>query len=373
MNCKNEKPKLILVGSYPPPTGGCSVHVQRLSKSVKRQFDVTVLDFYNNKNSSTVERMVFRCGSRPPMNLIRAAYQLKRQKPHLIHFHVSSLGRFVFVGRLLGICSGKETKKILTIHSGSFVVNFKQLGVIKRYLLKNLLNSLDHLIVVSDEQNKLLNKIGYSSSTISLIPAFIPPEVSVNEALQNDIHDLKRKEKIVFVSSGYAIPIYRYEVILDAIEQSAYSDKIGLILCFYNQPDQKYLSEIRTRVKANPNVLTLFNLDSGQFNFVLSQCEIYVRATELDGDCVAIREAIYHNKRVIASDCVHRPVECKLFSSGSVDSLRDAIDALLEDSSAVIEPNESINNADKIKNIYYRLLGQKKVYEPEKFAGFDGK
>ena len=50
-----------------------------------------------------------------------------------------------------------------------------------------------------------------------------------------------------------------------------------------------------------------------------------MRATDRDGDAVAIREASYFGKTVIASDCVERPSGTILFRTGDAESLAGAL------------------------------------------------
>jgi hypothetical protein len=65
-----------------------------------------------------------------------------------------------------------------------------------------------------------------------------------------------------------------------------------------------------------------FLLINGEFSFVrvIEQSDIVLRPTNADGDAVTIREAIYLNKLVLASDVIDRPENTILFKN------RDMID-----------------------------------------------
>jgi hypothetical protein len=356
MTPKKFKPKVILVGSYPPPIGGCSIHIKRLAGNIKEKFRVRVIDLYGPQNLQFVKDIVYRCGKIIPLNLLRAVLQLHVQKGDIVHFHVSSMKKFVYVGHLLLSLVSKSSKSMVTVHSGSFVHDYKKSGLLKKYLILNLLQNFSHVIVVGFEQYKLLLSEGLSDKSLSLIPAFFQPNFKTDERISRIIYEFKIKYRIIIVSSGSAVPLYGFNLILDAMEKNQDFDSFGLIFCFYNQYDEEYYKSIVNRVKNWPNIYIFKDLDPERFNYVLKECDIYIRATDRDGDCVAIREARYYGTLVIASDCTKRPNGCKLFETGNLNSLAEKVIQALSLKNVWSEYSNDSDNAAEIIKIYQRLI-----------------
>jgi hypothetical protein len=52
---------------------------------------------------------------------------------------------------------------------------------------------------------------------------------------------------------------------------------------------------------------------------------LFLRLTPTDGDSVSVREAIYFNCNVVASDVIQRPKECDIYNYGNFESLVNII------------------------------------------------
>ena len=62
---------------------------------------------------------------------------------------------------------------------------------------------------------------------------------------------------------------------------------------------------------------------------LIKKCQIVLRPTLSDGDALTVREALYFNKKVIASDIVNRPQGKILYKSGDSLDLFDKIIATI--------------------------------------------
>lgn len=351
-----DKNEVLLVGSYPPPYGGCSVHIQRLQKSLAEKFNIKALDLYSNETAQDRKNHVCRCGNKLPINLIKAILALLDSNAGLIHFHVAAMGNFLFAGFLLLLPIKSGVKKVITIHSGSFVKNFASVGLFKRKLLLGLLRKFDHIIVVNAEQKVMIGKLGINGESITVAPAFLPPIAKAAVDIVRSLDDLRTGGRRIIVSSGYALPYYGFHVLLDAIISNAeYRKDVSVVLCFYNTYDQKYLAEIELKLK-NVRHAVFRDLDPDEFSYVLSKSDIYVRATDRDGDAVAIREAAFFGKKIVASDCVERPAGSILFDLNNVVDLDRALAQALHDANAGIVTFDYYDNLKKIDAVYKKLL-----------------
>ncbi len=345
--------KILLVGSYPPPTGGCSVHIKRLKDYLDRSgYDVKVLDLYAKKIQNEISNVISFNGSKA-YNLLACVKHIIKSDADILHFHVSAMNNFVIAGYPLIWASKSHSKKILTIHSGSFVQMFNGFSVFKKKIALLLLNKFHHIIVVNNEQLNLLS-LNLKNKNISVIPAFMPPVIEENECLEKEILKFKEKCQYVVVSSGYGLDYYGYDQIIDAITgDDLLNTKCGLLLCLYNTYDEAYMDTLNTKLCRLKNKLVFKDLNSGNFAFLLNNSDIYIRATDRDGDAVAIREAAYFKKPVIASDSVSRIDGCRIYRYGNIEELRQMLlDVLTKQAGSTVDDTSS--GIKEIINIYQR-------------------
>jgi len=318
------KDRVLLVGSYPPPYGGCSVHVMRLREALRENFNVEVIDLYGS-GARRDDRAIVRCGRRKPFNALRAVLALLRRPAPLVHFHVAGMDAFLYAAYPMLAALRRETGKLITIHSGSFVAGFEQGPVWRRMLLQHMLRHFDRIVTVNQDQRKFLIRIGVQPERILVIPAFLPPVARESSRARRALQSLAGCHRIV-VSSGYGLTYYGFEFIVEALELlQAERDHWGLLLCMYNTFDETYVTKLERSFSSGVSGVIIRDLAPEEFAWVLERCDIYVRATDRDGDAVAVREAQFYGKMVIASDCIPRPAEVRLFKTNDSCSLAQAL------------------------------------------------
>jgi glycosyltransferase involved in cell wall biosynthesis len=314
--------RIALVGSYPPPYGGCSVHVQRLQRALEGDFEVEVIDVYGEPQASDGASVV-RCGRRPA-GALRALGALRRSRASIVHFHVAAMDAFLWASFPLLACVSSQARPIVTVHSGSFVGSFASGPAWRRATLRAVMGRFHRIVVVNDGQRRFLEGLGVAARRIAVIPAFLPPAAVESARAGAVLASLEGRLRLV--ASGYGMPHYGFHVILDALERDPVEARTGLIVCAYNSYDERYMAELAARRNVACRIVR--DLDPAEFAWILQRCDAYVRATDRDGDAVAIREAAYFGKAVIASDCVERPAGTLLFRTGDAGSLGSALETL---------------------------------------------
>jgi glycogen(starch) synthase len=331
------KKRIAVVGGYPPPYGGISVHIQRLKREYSDCFMIHVIDVYNGRDENPILEEVYRCGGTIPFNLWRSVKRLREVDAHLVHFHVSAMAKFAVAGFLFVMTLKKGTKKIITIHSGSFIQQYRNSGRLRRLMVMRLLRVFDRIISVNAENKKLLKELGIPEERISLIPAFLPPIVERSREIDEELNNLRDDTRKIVLVSGCARKYYGFHLVLDALDDLGMGRKnIAVVFVFHHSfhhsYDNEYVSTLERSLERGVPYRIFKDLNPGEFSFLLSKIDIYVRATDRDGDAVTLREAIYFGKQTIASDCVKRPRGVVLFETGRVDSLRKAIEKTMHGS-----------------------------------------
>ncbi len=320
---------ITLVGAFPPPYGGISVHAQRLSQLLTEAFPEQpqrVLDFYGRKRQAD-DVGVVRPRAGGIGEALRAVALLRDRRARVVHFHVASMDNFLAYGPLLlgGVPAG--TRKFLTVHSGGFIRSIERGGQARQARLARIVGRFDEVIAVNPAQREYLADHGLEAGRIQVIPAFLPPVMKASAEVERTMRALARPGRRLLLISGFAIRMYGFHTLVEAAQRLRHDGlDVGLVCCFYTKFDQAYLAELDALI---PNDLphALFrDLTPEAFSHLLSAIDVFVRATDADGDCVAIREAASFGKPVVASDCVARlpgVVTYKTFDAGAMtDALR---------------------------------------------------
>jgi len=330
MKSKGIIPKVFIVGAYPPPIGGNSIHIKRLlERCLSNGISAIVLDPYNFPTKNDLNE-VYRFKGNAFIRSIKLFLKIFRCHDYsIIHIHVSAMKRFFFFALPFIICS-RGRKRIITIHSGSFQEQTESKSIFYRLWLNLTLNRFNHIITVNDIQaNYLIEKIQIKRDKINIIPAFIPP-MSFNSNFSIPIES--QSVKWLVLSSGYCTKLYGYFEILNVIDKLQKEGwSIGIILAIYSEYDKDILRQIENKIKKMKDAIIYNDLSSDKFISLQKICKLYIRATYKDGDAIAIREAAMMGCRIIASDCVIRPKGCALFKTGDEQSLYLVLKKCLSD------------------------------------------
>ena len=341
---KNKKLNILLVGSYPPPYGGISVHIERLHRFINNRSDkCQILHTGFNKSKLINNKDIVWIFD------IFKLFRLKKTKT-IVHIHVSAFRNLLKIYLLSRFFNNQ--RKLITIHSGTFIKKLKKQSKFRHFILRKVLGNFNYIIAVNTEQKQLLSNIfKVNSNKIVIIPAFINPISSRTDFDNKDISLIEQSKKIKIVMSGYLQAYYGYDLVLNYLENN--QEYFGYFI-FYGTNNEEYKNRIINRIEILDNAHYFIDLSPQQFNWLLKNADVYVRNTDRDGDCVAIREAAYWGVKVCASNSVTRPVETELFSFNNKFEFEKAIRNIInQPNSGKISPG--INYANNIYEVYESL------------------
>lgn len=339
-----------IIGPYPPPYGGISVHVMRLKAFlVSSGIQVTVLDYANSENSfkgKDVRKLAFL-----PLHLILSALKnLRGTKARITHIHISAAERYLKIGCLFWMATlGHRT--VLTIHSGRLIGVANNMGSKQKTLFGWLVRQFDAVITVSSEQANLLKtKFSVPKERLHVIPAFLPP---INTKQKKTVAELSRP---IVLAAGYVIPIYGYEVLLSAVEKLINRGlDFETYLVFYTERDPSYAAKIIMQAESL-GVKILEAMPPAEFLTLLSRTHVFVRPTFTDGDSNAVREAHWAGAHVVASDAVQRPSWAHCFTTGNAHSLAFKLEQFLQSERPDLSKRDLDHSGEAIQRLYNSLV-----------------
>lgn len=321
------KKTILIIGYIPPPIGGLAIHVKRLL-NVLESFDIRY-DFINYLAKFN------------PLTLL---IQILSHK--VIHLHSANPYMRLMVALF---CKLTQRVLILTFH-----------GNLGRYT--TLKNKADIWAIILAKYPVLINKDSYKialnlNKNCKLVSAFIPAEdANFSENLSTEITYWKKSYESIFCTNAFKFKLDKEgQEIYGITELSKIFKQLpskGLII---SDPSGDYKKSFQgANINLSPNIF-LISIPH-PFVGIIKLSDAFIRATTTDGDSLSVKEAIYADKVVIASDCVSRPAGCILYQCKNFEDLEKKIDQFkLENGNNY---GEVIDGSVELLNLYKELLNQ---------------
>ncbi len=291
--------RIALVGNWPPPYGGLSVHVAGLARALReRGVDVSVLDVGEGDHREP--------GVRPVRGAVRyaAALAAAAAERRLLHVHTNGANRKSW---LVAFAGGRARRLrappgVLTIHSG-LCPAYLAADLRRRALARAACAGYGRIVAVSDEIAAALRFAGVAQERLSVVSPFSPALVGPRETPPG-LAAFRGTHAPLFGAALARGAVYGADVLLPAFDAvRARLPLAGLVLF---GPDSA-----RAAV-AREGVLALGEVPHAAALAAIEAADVFVRATRADGDALSVREALALGRTVVATDAGHRPAGCLL-------------------------------------------------------------
>ena len=305
--------KLLLVGPYPPPHGGISVHVRGLEqRSIAAGVPTRVL----NSNNA---------GPRLILRIMAAA-----SRGWTIHFHTNghNLKSWILTS-LCGFAACFAPERILTLHSGMTPKYLEAVSPFRRFLARLVCAIYDRVICVSTGIRDAITHLGVDGAKTQISEAYLGvsiSEVPIDPALEQWMHS----HAPILSTAIFFRPEYGFDVLLNAIrELHRRHPLIGCVVMGDTEHRDTAMKQAQQAGVAE-NVWLAGDLGHDFCLNVMARSDVFVRPTLEDGDSVSVREAIALGVPVVASAVGARPAEAILFSAGDVSALARKLQSALD-------------------------------------------
>lgn len=337
--------KILLIGDYPPPYGGISVHVQQLAHFLR-------------KNGAVCDVLDIEPGGEPKEEAIRVAGPwgfLQKlvsfsSKGYVSHIHTNghnfkswlAIAVTAWVGRLLG------RRNIATVHSG-LMPDYARGGRGRMGLIRLAVWPLGKVIAVNQKIEKALLESGIDPGRICVLPAFALGERL--ESIPEAIRDHRRRHAPLIASAVYLEKEYGTDLLVEAcLALRQKYPRLGCLIMGSGGEAQALQSQIR-KGDGEGFIHLLGNVPHELCLSIMERSDLFVRPTLFDGDAISVREALALGIPTVASDAGFRPEGTHLFRPGSVEDLIRQIDRALQGERPP-SPREDRNNLVALRGVY---------------------
>lgn len=310
---------IILIGPLPPPVGGVSTHIERLSQHFQDQCEY-IIDLYpgvEKRISSDVHKVSRRKGW--IYKLYFLARWLLNAKARIAHFHFSTYGSL-----LLLTCLPKLRKKwVLTLHHGALSDGNKVLSFLKLFAL----NRVDVIIAISHSQEIFYKRKNISSKKIKRLSSYLPPVFNNDGKVPEQFSNIKSAFSNVILANGYVTKIYRHDFLIALARRRP---DVAVVLVIYGEFEKKCYEQVYEASRELDNFFIQSSVPNQDFLSMLKLCDCYVRPNAVDSYGLAVADACSLSVPVVASDVCERHPGAILFESGNFEQFDSKVEQALK-------------------------------------------
>ena len=351
---------LIIFGALPPPRGGVTTHIERLIPYLEE----AGIKFVVVDHSRVLKEKGYIISLR--REPIKMLCSFMHQGAKVLHCPLSTITicklMFLLFMRVIGI-----RLTITLVAAPEITIGNSPL---KRFYMLALANFSSHIVAANRNFKNLLLDNGIPENMVSVFPAFIPPK-NISIEKQSISHDavefcVNRKPLIVTYAYGpdiyNGLDLYGLDLIVQvAKELRADLPQAGFVVVIPEITNKSYFRELRTNIRENGLEPFFYFAIGNQFSFVpfLQYADLFIRATNTDGDALTLREALYCRVPSVASDVCYRPEETMLFHSRDFPDLCRAVRRTLDSKRNAQHDTgpQQINNAELFIDVFKRTAG----------------
>ena len=312
--------KTLLVGPYPPPHGGISVHVSGLEKrSLAAGVPVKVLNS-NNANAKLVSRIV--------------GHSLRGWTVHC-HTNGHNLKSWLLAG-ICGTAGKTGAGAILTLHSGMVPAWLKAASPKHRLLARLVCRTYARIICVSAAIRDALAALGVPPGKLEMAEAYLGV-AATGAAPEPQVLNWMKAHSPLLSTAVFFRPEYGFEGLLSALSKLRRQNP--LIGCLV-MGDGEHRAEAEQTIRAaglERSVLLMGDVEHDVCVTLISRSDVFVRPTLEDGDSVSVREAVGLGVPVVASAVGTRPAAAILFPRGDASAMAQSIETALRSTGRTAE------------------------------------
>lgn len=317
--------KLLLVGPYPPPHGGISVHVATAHQLLTRSGACChVLDAGGHR-----KRPGGVAGSLPSGVRLLARVREHARRGWTLHLHTNGHNAKSWLVAVACAAAAREAPaRVLTVHSGMAPEYLRSGGAWGRALARRALGTYDRVLCVNPEVRSAARDQGAPEERLEVVPAYLPAPPPEGELPARFREWLERHTPVLTTTLFYR-PEYGFDLLLATLRRlKRRHPELGCLVLGSGEGELAARRRLREEGMAEW-VHLAGDVTHDLCLALMARSDLFVRPTLVDGDALSVREALGLGLPVVASDTGHRPPGPVLFPPGDADALEEALETAL--------------------------------------------
>ena len=345
---------ILQLGPYPPPHGGVQTNILDIREELLRNgFECSIIAITRSEKIIK-EKNVYH--PRRPTELLRLLYTLKYD---VLHLHVGGNLPLRVLGLMLACAEIARGKCVLTFHSGGYAVETVKTAN-PRTIEGLIFRQLTKIIVVNELMIEMFEKFGVESKKIKLIRPFVLSKPDDNVKVPAKFQEFWNEHQKVLLAVSGLETAYNLPLQINGLEQVRQKiPDAGLVIVGAGSLEQDLRALIASK-HYSKHILLAGDTNHEIVLHLIKKCDVLLRTTTFDGDAISIREAIYLETPVIATDNGMRPEGVNLISADP--SIGDFVEKVVEvlskkaESKPIAENGHGRENVKAVLDIYQELM-----------------
>ncbi|MFP2907392.1 glycosyltransferase family 4 protein [Pyxidicoccus sp. 3LFB2] len=311
--------KVLLVGDYPPPYGGVSIHVQQLHGYLRGcGVETKVLDIGK--------------GGRPAPDVLPtrspAHFALRLagfiSSGWTVHVHTSGNNPKAWVlAGMVGGLPGSGSARVITLHSG-LLPDYLAASGARRNFARVALAGYARVVAVSTAVRDAVVACGVPEEKVVVQPAFIGSQVRPGP-VPAVVDAARARRKPLLAMAHHPSPVYGRKQAFRALKLLAEENpNVGLAVFGPGTDSEEFIRDARELGVAG-HLEVLGELEHPAALGLLARSDAFLRPTTHDGDSISVREALALGVPCVASDVCKRPEGTRVFAAGDEQSLASTV------------------------------------------------
>ena len=325
-----ENKKVALLGIMPPPLGGVSVHMQRVTDLFISQ--------HNSVSFFSTEHWLRKFF---PLYACKLIGWLLYKRPNSVYYHSTYLS-YSLSELVLLLCMRFFLRYEITIIDHDCRHLSKKTARQKR-IYAWIIQKIHRVVCIGISTYQSYQDNGIALTNYTIESAFIPPALHRASAIKatypSSLHTFMQEHTPLFLLSAAHLMLIDGKDIYGIDATSAMLSELkkeypdaGLIIGLSTIGNHRYFAQLQARIKQYDVAEQIFFLHGNKELWPLfEQIDIFLRPTLSDGDSISVREALYFNKPVVASDVVARPHDVSLYNVYDADAYAQTVSLVLQD------------------------------------------
>ena len=311
--------KVLLVGDYPPPYGGVSIHVQQLHGYLRGcGVEAKVLDI--GKGGRPAPDVI---PTRSPAHFaLRLAGFISSEWTVHVHTSGNNPKAWVLAGMVGGL-PGSLAARVITLHSG-LLPDYLAASSTRRNVARMALAGYARVVAVSGAVKAAIVACGVPEEKVVVQPAFLASQVRPGP-VPSVVGAARARRKPLLAMAHHPSPVYGRKLAFRALKLLAQEHPdVGLALFGPGTDSEDFIRDARELGVAR-HLEVLGELAHPAALGLIARSDAFLRPTTHDGDSISVREALALGVPCVASDVCTRPEGARVFTAGDAQSLACAV------------------------------------------------
>jgi glycogen synthase len=352
--------KVLLVGDFPPPHGGVSVHVEQLWRSFTAAgVMVKVLDIGRGPRMKA-----------PGVISARGVGEVASLLAHfsadgwLIHLHTSGNNPKSFLMAAAAGVALRPSPRVITLHSG-LLPSFLEAAYVHRVIAHAALRGYARIVTVSEAVRDAVLALDVPAHRVAMHPAFCASQVVGGEP-PLALRRFFQHRSPVLAYAHHPSRVYGRQVLFEALARLRRRvPHVGLAMFGVGTASGEAREDAR-RAGVEDLLEDLGELGHLEALAVVEHASAFVRPTLADGDAITVREALALGTPCVASDASARPEGTIVFRTGDPEDLANKLSEAFSGPRRVVRGPDA---AEFLLGLYGGLVGEAPRAAVERGAG----